>query len=280
MACVTLTIRISASVMSSAPSGSTRSRAKIWVPALTPSTETSILSGMWVASTASANVLFSSVTTVSTAAAPTTWTGTSTVTFSPRRTTTRSMWSMNRVSTSRWTSLARASWSLPSISTVRRALASLRAIIVWWPGRQMCTGSVPWPYMTAGMLPSRRTARAAPLPKDVRIVATSLLSDMGVLLHCVVRIRQPVGTACTGGLCVIAVRWASTRDAVRRRQQAWRARSTLKNGASGATASITDFCINRFGLHQLQSCSVPRRGNLRSVGEPVRHTEIQRLSAT
>jgi hypothetical protein len=29
------------------------------------------------------------------------------------------------------------------------------------------------------MLPSRRTARAAPLPKEVRIVATSLVSVMG-----------------------------------------------------------------------------------------------------
>src|SRR6478752_3386848 len=41
----------------------------------------------------------------------------------------------------------------------------------------MCTGSLPWPYITAGILLSRRILRAAPLPNWVRVSATSLLSD-------------------------------------------------------------------------------------------------------
>src|SRR5579885_1601496 len=41
----------------------------------------------------------------------------------------------------------------------------------------MCTGSAPWPYITAGILWSRRILRAAPLPNCVRFCATSLLSD-------------------------------------------------------------------------------------------------------
>ena len=80
----------------------------------------------------------------------------------------------------RWMSLARASWSLPSISMVSRTLATLSAIIVSWPGNVMWTGSVPWPYMTAGILCSRRMVRAAPLPNVVRASAMSLFSVMGL----------------------------------------------------------------------------------------------------
>src|SRR6187200_582297 len=68
------------------------------------------------------------------------------------------------------------------MTMVRRALLVLRASIDWWPGRVMCTGSLPWPYMTAGILLSRRILRAAPLPNWVRVSATSLLSDTCVLL--------------------------------------------------------------------------------------------------
>src|SRR4051794_10608436 len=42
----------------------------------------------------------------------------------------------------------------------------------------MCTGSVPWPYITAGIRPARRTWRAAPLPNVVRVSAVSLVSGM------------------------------------------------------------------------------------------------------
>src|SRR6476661_2502595 len=180
MACVTLTTRASASVMSVAPSGSSTAPARICVPAWRPSTEMMTFSGMLVASASTCSVLWSSVTTVSGAASPSRCTATSTVTFSPLRTTTRSTWSMTGLIASRWTSLARASCSWPSMTIVSSALACLSAIIVSWPGSEMCTGSVPWPYMTAGMLPARRIFRAAPLPKSVRFSATSLvLSDTG-----------------------------------------------------------------------------------------------------
>src|SRR6478609_3289315 len=138
------------------------------------------------------SVLWSSVTTVSGAASPSRCTATSTVTFSPLRTTTRSTWSMTGLIASRWTSLASASCSSPSMTMVSSALAVLRAIIVSWPGSEMCTGSVPWPYMTAGMLPARRILRAAPLPKSVRFSATSLvLSDTGVSWGS--RVRRSLG---------------------------------------------------------------------------------------
>jgi hypothetical protein len=47
---------------------------------------------------------------------------------------------------------------------VSSALACLSAIIASWPGRVMWIGLAPWPYMTAGILWSRRILRAAPLP--------------------------------------------------------------------------------------------------------------------
>ena len=90
----TLTTRISASVRSVVPSGSGTSDAWIWVPAVRPSTETSICSGM-LETSASTSIVFSSwVTRVSTAASPVTTTWTSTPTFSPRVITTRSTCSM------------------------------------------------------------------------------------------------------------------------------------------------------------------------------------------
>ena len=92
-------------------------------------------------------------------------------------TMTRSTCSMTGLIGSRWTSLARASCSSPSMTMVSRALLCFRASIDWWPGRVMCTGSLPWPYITAGILLSRRILRAAPLPNWVRASATSLLSD-------------------------------------------------------------------------------------------------------
>jgi hypothetical protein len=172
-----LTTRVSPSMARAAPSGRVTSDALIWVPAVRPSTETTTFSGMLVASTSSCRVWWSTVTTVSGAASPSTCTGTSTVTFSPRRTTTRSTCSMTGLIGSRCTSLASASCSSPSTTMVSRALGTLSAIMASWPGRVMCTGSVPWPYITAGILWSRRILRAAPLPNCVRFSATSLWSD-------------------------------------------------------------------------------------------------------
>ena len=59
------------------------------------------------------------------------------MTFSPRRTATKSMCSMIRRIGSIWTALVSASWLLPSMSSSSSALAPpcLSAIIVSWPGR-------------------------------------------------------------------------------------------------------------------------------------------------
>jgi len=46
-----------------------------------------------------------------------------------------------------------------------------------WPGSEMCRGSVPWPYRTAGTFLSRRMRRAAPLPNSVRGSADKRTSD-------------------------------------------------------------------------------------------------------
>ncbi len=142
---MTLTTRLSGSVAKVAPAGMVKPAARIWAPASRPSMDTSMFSGMLVASTSICTVGLSTLTTVSAAASPTVWTGTSTVTFSPLRTTTRSTCSMTGLIGSRCTSLARASCSFPSMTRVSRALACLRAIIVSWPGMVMWIGSVPWP---------------------------------------------------------------------------------------------------------------------------------------
>ena len=78
-----------------------------------PVTSTSIASGMLVASASIETVFSSMLISVSGAVSPVTCTGTSTVTFSPRRTTSRSTCSCLRVSGSRWTALVSASCSLP-----------------------------------------------------------------------------------------------------------------------------------------------------------------------
>src|SRR5680860_432167 len=91
----TLTTIASASVIRLAPSGSSMSAASSRVPASAPSTETVTFSGMCVASTSSSSVWWSTVTTVSGAASPSTCTPTSTWTFSPRRTMTRSTCSIS-----------------------------------------------------------------------------------------------------------------------------------------------------------------------------------------
>ena len=117
------------------------------MPAGSPSIEISMNSGMLVASASICTVVFSVTTRVSGAASPDRCTGTSTVTFSPRRTATKSMCSMTRRIGSIWTALVSASWAEPSMSSSSSAFAPpcLSAIIVSWPGRVTCMGSLPWP---------------------------------------------------------------------------------------------------------------------------------------
>ena len=74
-----------------------------------PAMSTSMYSGMWVASASTWTVAFSVTTRVSGAASPTVWIGTSTVTFSPKRTATKSMCSSTRRIGSTWTCLVSAS---------------------------------------------------------------------------------------------------------------------------------------------------------------------------
>ena len=69
------------------------------------------------------------------------------------------------------------------MSSVSRTFEVFSASISSWPGSEMCRGSVPWPYRTAGTLLSRRMRRAAPLPNSVRDSAVIRTSDTaGVLL--------------------------------------------------------------------------------------------------
>ena len=115
------------------------------VPIWAPSTEISKYSGMWVASASTETTEFSVTTSVSGAASPTTWIGTSTVTFSPFFTSTKSTCSMWRVIGSIWICLVRPSWVLPSMSSSSSALAPpcLSASIVSWPGSVRCSGLSP-----------------------------------------------------------------------------------------------------------------------------------------
>ena len=70
----------------------------------------------------------------------------------------------------------------------------------------MWTGSVPWPYSTAGTLASRRIRRAAPLPNSVRDSACSLVSDMRVeLLNVGSSVRVPAGEERASGLATASI---------------------------------------------------------------------------
>src|SRR5450830_774100 len=155
-------------------------------------------------------------------------TGISTSTFSPFVTIRRSTCSMTFLTGSRWTSLVIASVVLPSISMANRAFACLSARNVSWPGSDTCSGSEPCPYRTAGIRPARRVRRAAPLPKSVRVVATSLTSDTGT----------PDEDDDRWGPAVLV---ASTRDAGRARGGVLpsRSRSWWSGSICGATAVLT-----------------------------------------
>ncbi|SKS70034.1 Uncharacterised protein [Mycobacteroides abscessus subsp. abscessus] len=92
-------------------------------------------------------MLASWVTRVPPAASPSTWTVTSTVTFSPLRTTSRS--ACTRLRRIGWISmvLVRASCSRPSMFRVRIALVPewRSTAAKSWAGRFRCSGVVPWP---------------------------------------------------------------------------------------------------------------------------------------
>src|SRR6266487_1204195 len=97
------------------------------------------------------------------------WTGTSTVTFSPRATISKSTCSRNPLSGSRCTAFGSASSAPPGRPSRRiSTFGVLSASISSWPGSARCRGSVPWPYRTAGTLPARRVRRAGPLPNSLR----------------------------------------------------------------------------------------------------------------
>src|SRR3954452_16198342 len=112
----------SGSVTSVAPAGSDRSPAVMFSPAVRPVTSTSIASGSRVASASIETVFSWWFGMASGPGSPITTTGTSTVVRSPRRTSSRSTCSCWRVSGSRWTDFVRASCSVPSKTTVSRAL--------------------------------------------------------------------------------------------------------------------------------------------------------------
>src|SRR3954469_22158631 len=141
-----MTTVASGSVIRVEPSGRAICPAWIWVPSSAPSTDTAIACGMAVASTSSDRVVSSSVVRPFPAGSPVTCTGTSTVTFSPRRTRTRSTCSISPRTGLRCTSLGRASCVVPlPRSSVSSVLECLSASIVAWPGSATCTGSEPCP---------------------------------------------------------------------------------------------------------------------------------------
>ena len=142
-----LTTSISGSLTRVTPSGSSICPATIWVPSSAPSIDTVRLSGMDSASASISMVVESCVTRVPLAASPSRVTGTSTVTFSPRRTTSRSAWVMVR--RTGWTAidLVSASCSVPSMLRLSTALApALRSTAAKsWALSARCCGSLPWP---------------------------------------------------------------------------------------------------------------------------------------
>ena len=142
-AATTLTTSISGSDTSVTPDGSVIEPAVNWVPISAPSTETVSCSGIDSASASISMVLVSWVTSVPCAASPSTTTLTSTVTFSPRRTTSRSAcWMLRRIG---WISsaLVSASCSLPSMSRVSTALVPewRSTAAKSWASSSRCCGS-------------------------------------------------------------------------------------------------------------------------------------------
>src|SRR5699024_6309902 len=136
----------SSSVSISMPLGTLSSLTRSTSPSSRPSMDPSTNSGILVATAFNATFCRSRVWIVPGADSPVSCTATSTTTFSPRRTRMKSMCSRVRCTGCTWMSLASASSSLPSISSVSRALTlSFSARNVSWLGRLRCTGSVPCP---------------------------------------------------------------------------------------------------------------------------------------
>src|SRR6266540_1401034 len=188
-----------------APDGALRSPTRRTSPICRPDTSPSIASGTAVtsASTLSWCRSWSRMPPWTTpGASPTRWTGTDTVTFSPRRTTRKSTWVKVPRTGCRWTSRASARWrTLPSWSSSRALAPPLR---IAWPNARAsidrCSGLMPWPYRTAGTRPAARTRRAAPFPVSVRDSAASWYSDMGNEPPCRVRrFSSEAGTATRNG---------------------------------------------------------------------------------
>src|ERR1700712_127324 len=146
-ASVTLTTRISASDTSEEPSGRRMSPAWNCVPIRAPSMTRLISSGMSIASASMVRVSAFWKTSEPGAASPSVTTGTSTVTFSPRRTTTRSTCSTKPLIGSRTTLLVSASCVAPAPAMVRTALRPFSRMTAAnsTVSKERCTGSVPCP---------------------------------------------------------------------------------------------------------------------------------------
>src|SRR5690349_5477733 len=143
------------------------------------------------------------------AMSPETRIGTSTVTFSPRRTRIRSTCSMKPFTGSRCTAFGRARsaplfWPSRRSSTFGVFSASIRSC----PGRLRWRVSVPCPYSTAGTLPSRRLRRAAPLPNSSRVSAAIFTSGTVLSPHSerAMRVRSVADNAAECGSKQPAVR--------------------------------------------------------------------------
>src|SRR5215470_3941599 len=136
----------SGSVTSVTPAGRVSSPAWTAEPISMPSTSTSNAPGMLVASASTATCTSCWLSRPPENTSPVTWTGTSTVTFSPRRIMIRSICSTAPLIGWRWTALGRTSWLPPGRPSTRmRTFGVFSAIIRSWPGRVMCRVSVPCP---------------------------------------------------------------------------------------------------------------------------------------
>src|SRR6476661_6292055 len=131
----------------------------------------------------------------------------------------------------------------------------------------MCTGSAPWPYITAGILLSRRILRAAPLPNWVRIWATSLVSDTSFswcCSGCLGVAHAGRGTAHTSLICLVGFWCGGPRRG---------ARHGLEGRAAPSNADRAP--PRRSRTPYGQPYYVPRRGNPRSLGDRRRDREVR-----
>ncbi len=118
-----------------------------WVPIARPSMLTSIWAGRWVASASMLTDVRSWASMPSDTTSPTTASGTSMVTFSPRRTATRSTCSYMFLMGCRWIAFGMTSCSSPSMSRVSSTFTPPWRIALAKPrsGSDTCRTSAPWP---------------------------------------------------------------------------------------------------------------------------------------